>query len=126
VRSRTLTFTNAGLIKPVLRSGDAVGWLETDGPKHPLGILSDSNYSERTINLSSGDVLVFVTDGVTEEQNRVREFYGEQRLLDLIRAMDSSGLSARRIKEKVLKDVKEFSGPTIQDDDITVVVVKAV
>lgn len=126
MRAKTVTFTNAGLVRPILKSGQRTEWLHTEGSKHPLGILSESGYGERTLHLKKGDVVVFVTDGVTEEQDRSRELYGDLRLFDLVRSLDTERLSARSIKESILADVKRFSDSTVQDDDITVVVVKAV
>ena len=38
--------------------------------------------------------------------------------------MDISNLSAKDIKNKIIEDVKNFSGSALQYDDMTVVVVK--
>jgi len=81
-------------------------------------------YKEKTLSLNTGDVLVFVTDGITEEQTRTRQLYGEEALQKLIAAMDSTQLSARQIKDRIINDVQVFSGASHQEDDMTVVIVK--
>lgn len=122
--AQTLTFTNAGLIEPLRKSADAVVALEAAGPKQPLGLLRDNHYQERKVRLQSGDVVVFVTDGVTEERNAAKVFYGEERLKALLQQMDTTAMPAREIKARIIDDVKRFSGASAQQDDMTVVVVK--
>ncbi len=124
LKTKELTFTNAGLIEPLLKRGAAAVYLEATGCKHPLGVAKDDFYEERKLPLQSGDMLVFVTDGIIEEQNRGGEFYGEQALQELLTRMDTAHASAATIKEKILAEVKRFSGVTAQDDDMTVIVVK--
>jgi ligand-binding sensor domain-containing protein len=124
LKTKALTFTNAGLIEPLLKSGEAVIPLEAAGTTQPLGIVCDNVYQERTVQLQSGDVLIFVTDGITEELNHAKEFYGDGRLRKLIHDMDTAALSAKEIKEKIITEVKRFSGATQQDDDMTVIVMK--
>lgn len=126
LETRELTFTNAGLIEPLLKSGKAVVPLQATGTTQPLGLACDNVYQEKTMQLESGEVLVFVTDGIVEEFNHAKEFYGEDRLRKLIREMDTAKLSAKAIKEKIIAEVKSFSGLTMQDDDMTVVVVKVI
>jgi sigma-B regulation protein RsbU (phosphoserine phosphatase) len=124
LETRELTFTNAGLIEPLLKSGEAVVPLAAAGTTQPLGLARDNVYQEKTMQLKSGEALIFVTDGVVEEFNRAKELYGEDRLRKLIQEMDTAKLSAKAIKEQIIAEVKRFSGLTTQDDDMTVVVIK--
>lgn len=126
IKTKMLTFTNAGLIEPLLKSGNAIIPLEADGTTHPLGLVRNNVYQERTIQLQSGDVLVLVTDGIVEEFNRAKEFYGENRLRKLIQAMNAAALSAQAIRDQIIAEVKRFSGMTEQDDDMTVIVIKVI
>lgn len=126
VKTKMLTFTNAGLIEPLLKSGNAAIPLEAAGTTHPLGLVRDNVYQERTMQLKSGDVLILVTDGIIEEFNRAKEFYGENRLRKLIQAMNTAALSAQAIRDQIITEVKRFSGMTAQDDDMTVIVIKVI
>ena len=123
LRTQELTFTNAGLVEPILKSENSVTFLQAKGSTHALGMIENNVYAERNVQLQSGDVLVFATDGVTEGQNHSRESYGEERLKNLLLSMSTSILSAKEIKERIIRDVKSFSGKA-HHDDMTVIVVK--
>ena len=70
-----------------------------------------------------GDVLLFVTDGVTEAFDHAGNEFGELRLRELLHKINH--LSATEIRNAIIKEIKEFARQTIQQDDQTVVVVKA-
>lgn len=81
-------------------------------------------YTEQTITLSPGDLLVLYTDGVTEAMNPERtQEYEEHRLIACIQKHRKG--SAGEIMNAIVEDVKNFSH-NIQYDDITLIVVKAV
>lgn len=121
---KELTFANAGLNKPLLRTHDAVSLLDPTGATHPLGMLPESEYLERTVRLASGDVIVLHTDGILEAQDRARNLYGEERLLQLFETLDVSGASAQDIRDAIFRDVQRFTASAPQHDDMTVVVIK--
>jgi len=124
VTRRELTFANAGLNKPLLRSSSGVSLLEPTGTTHPLGMLPVSEYHERSVHLTPGDVLVLHTDGILEAQDRNRNMYGEERLMSLLGLLPLSSASARTIRDAILDDVQKFTATAPQHDDMTVVVVK--
>jgi serine phosphatase RsbU (regulator of sigma subunit)/ligand-binding sensor domain-containing protein len=125
INTKELTFTNAGLIEPLLKSGGAVQYVEATGLKHPLGLIEDVTYAEKKVQLKAGDILIFMTDGVPEAQNRNKINYGEDRLKSLLEEMNTATRSAQEIKEEIISDVKRFSGAAPQHDDMTVIVVKS-
>lgn len=77
---------------------------------------------EKRIQYHSGDVFMFVTDGITEGQKLSGDEFGEERLSDILAA--SRALPAAAIRDKVLTEVKAFAGEASQHDDQTIVVVK--
>jgi serine phosphatase RsbU (regulator of sigma subunit) len=87
-----------------------------------LGMFDSASYESRTFRLDRGDVLVVVSDGLTDAQNLNGEVFGEQRLLQIIRQEAPSGSDA--IERKFLKDIEEFTQDMAQTDDITFVVVE--
>ena len=121
---KELTFANAGLNKPLLRSHSAVSLLDPTGATHPLGMLRESEYHERTVRLTSGDVIVLQTDGILEAQDRARNLYGEERLLQLLETLDVTLHSAQQIRDTIFSDVQRFTASAPQHDDMTVVVIK--
>jgi len=64
-KSRVFTFSNAGHDPGILRRADGTVIL-LNALGTALGIFADASYEERVIGLSSGDILLFYTDGVTE------------------------------------------------------------
>ncbi|MGB7546054.1 MAG: ATP-binding protein, partial [Methanothrix sp.] len=70
-----------------------------------------------------GDVAVFYTDGVTEAMNTRGELFGMQRLIGAVSKTCQS--PAEEIMARILEEVSAFRGDLEQNDDITLVVLKA-
>jgi hypothetical protein len=77
---------------------------------------------EQEIKLNKGDLLIFYTDGFTEAMNKHLEEYGENRLLEIVKANEDK--PAREIIDAVHRDVISFVNDYPQHDDMTMVVVK--
>ncbi|MBI1799681.1 MAG: SpoIIE family protein phosphatase [Candidatus Eisenbacteria bacterium] len=121
-RNRVLIFSNAGHNPPILlREGGRIDYL-TDGGV-ALGVLPDARYEERPIAIRPGDVLVLYTDGVTEAEGPLGEQFGRRRLEECVARI--SGLPARQIVDGVVGEVLGFAGERGQNDDLTLVVLKA-
>ena len=58
-----------------------------------LGLFSHWTYSDREVQLASGDVLVLMTDGVLEAWDKEEEEFGYQRLIRLRAGQPQSGRS---------------------------------
>jgi len=126
VPTKKFTYTIAGFNAPLLKSSNSVIRLDRAGHGVPLGAFDDSTYNEDTVRLKSEDVLVLFTDGITDAKNNSKEFYGDDRLINLLKKTDASDQSAHEIKSEIVADVKGFIGSTQQEDDMTIVVIKAV
>lgn len=91
----------------------------------PLGIIKGLTVeSSRKIVFSPGDILVLVTDGFFEWADRDNILFGEERLIQAIRAY--SHLSSDEIISALYEDVLTFSQGTPQMDDLTAVVIKRI
>ncbi|KAA0251826.1 MAG: histidine kinase [Acidobacteria bacterium] len=123
---RTLTFVNAGLCEPLLRSGDVATYLTTEGTSFPLGSYSGSRYLARTVPLSTGDVVVLYTDGVPEATDRGGTQWGYDALAGFLRGLPAASLTARQIRDAIVAEVHRVSGGPGLADDVALVVVKAV
>ena len=86
------------------------------------GGCSSSLLVEQTLVLSTGDVCLFFTDGITEAMNSQDDCYGEQRLGCLIE--DHGHLSCEELRERMLRDVEAFVGGAPQHDDMTMILLK--
>jgi len=119
---RTFTYVNAGHNSPMVLHANDDHVIELEPTGIALGLMEDSLYKKANISLTSGDIIVLFTDGVTEATNMKEELYGEERLQVIILA--NAGLSSGEITKKILHDVQEFTGEAPQSDDITLLVVK--
>ena len=117
-----IRFVNAGHPPAYLIStqkGKPVDRLRRTGMA--LGVMENAHWEQKIVKLTRGDVLLFYTDGVTEAQNPRGVYFGEQRLLELIRS--KSTCSAEEIQETILTDVENFVGSEHQQDDIALIVI---
>ena len=89
----------------------------------PLGMIDGMTYEDSRLKcLKAGDMIVLVTDGFYEWQNREAEEFGMERLKDTIR--EARDCSADEVIARLYTAVKNFSGGTEQNDDLTMVVIK--
>jgi len=86
------------------------------------GSIFAAELEERAFLYESGDVMAFVTDGITEARNERGEEFGEGELLELLRC--HAALPAAEIRSHILEKVSAFAGSVPQHDDQTLVVVK--
>jgi sigma-B regulation protein RsbU (phosphoserine phosphatase) len=121
-QTRRLTYVNAGHNAPILRRAN--GTLEKlDVGGLPLGIRSPVPYEIASVDLRSGDALIFYTDGVVEAFNENNEEFGEDRWRAVIRSLPV--LRAQETLQFLMKHVDEFVGATRQADDITCLVFRS-
>jgi sigma-B regulation protein RsbU (phosphoserine phosphatase) len=67
--------------------------------------------------LSPGDTFVLFSDGVSEAMNAADDFFGEDRLLAMLDALDPR--APADIVRETLNAVRDFAGAAPQSDDIT-------
>ncbi|MGB9595957.1 MAG: two-component regulator propeller domain-containing protein [Candidatus Poribacteria bacterium] len=120
-KTKQLYYSNAGQTYPIIKRNGIVKGIELGGL--PLGILADTTYEEKVIDLHSSDYLIFYTDGLTDAMNEAEEVYGVDRLNELIRNAPSD-LSANDMIQYILNDVQKFVGESKQYDDITLIVLR--
>jgi sigma-B regulation protein RsbU (phosphoserine phosphatase) len=112
---RTLTFANAGHLRPLLITGDSAQFLDVE-QGIPLG-LGPGSFSEVEVKLPVGFRLVFYSDGITEAENRADEEYGLVRLQKHLSRTDASA-------ESLLDDVRSFAEGSGLRDDASVILVQ--
>lgn len=118
--TKTLRYVNAGHNPPlVIRKDGSIAFLEAGGA--PVGIFGDWSYEEGKFQLTSGDLIVAYTDGVTEATNSSGEYWGVE---GLAKAVDSSDTkSVDDLVTAVFSAMDEFSNGK-QEDDATVAVLR--
>jgi sigma-B regulation protein RsbU (phosphoserine phosphatase) len=117
-----MTFSNAGHNYPiVIRRGRDPMFLERGGLV--LGIQDGAVYEEERVHLSTGDLLVLYTDGISEATDKHGEFYGDDRLCQLVREFPHD-LSARQVTERILEALRGFLDGEEARDDMTLMVLR--
>jgi sigma-B regulation protein RsbU (phosphoserine phosphatase) len=98
---------------------------ELGGNEMVLGV--DKNWSFKDYyrnNWSSGQLILIGTDGIWETQNNQGEQFGKERLRKVLRR--NSHVSAAKIVRAVTDTLADFRQKAPQEDDVTLVVIKAI
>lgn len=121
--SRTLVFSNAGHPAGYLLGADGSLKQRLARNGRALGMMPDTTYTDGpAMVLAPGDLLLLLTDGVEEAVGSDDHAFGDQRVLELVRAHRQE--PAQAIVNALYAATKSFVGPGRQADDVTVVVVK--
>jgi sigma-B regulation protein RsbU (phosphoserine phosphatase) len=120
--SRRLTYVNAGHVPPYLvRCDGAVERLTAGGTA--LGLLEEQTYEVGEVQLEPGDVVVMVTDGVTEALSTDDEEFGDERAVSTLRRLAKE--PAQKMVRGLQEAVASWTGPAGCSDDLTVLILKA-
>lgn len=119
---RTLTYVNCGHNPPfVYRATE--GNIQELAPTGPvMGIIESMQCKQQQIEMSSGDVTLLYTDGITEGFNENEQEFGDERLKDVLTK------HAKKSPAEILSEIKTaleaFVGSAPQSDDRTIVLLK--
>jgi serine phosphatase RsbU (regulator of sigma subunit) len=118
--ARRLRYANCGhLAGIVLRHNGEVERLHSTATV--LGLFEEWHSPTFECHLSTGDIFVLYTDGVTEAFNDSEEEFGEDRLIAALRR--NSSLPPAEILSATINEIQRFS-PHEQHDDITLIVAR--
>jgi phosphoserine phosphatase RsbU/P len=118
--TRRLRYANCGHLSGLLLRAD--GNLEQlESTSTLLGLFREWDCSMCEEELSTGDVLVLYTDGITEASNNEGEEFGDRCLIAALR--QHRELSCQALLSTIVDEVQRFSSEE-QHDDITAIVAK--
>lgn len=105
-----------------IHEGEAI-WLESNCL--PLGIMMDVPCQRSKIrDYCAGDYFILYTDGFVEAMNPDGEYYGEQRLQDLMLDGIKESPDVEDLMKVLYADTEAWLAGEAPDDDLTIVVVK--
>jgi serine phosphatase RsbU (regulator of sigma subunit)/CHASE2 domain-containing sensor protein len=121
-RSGEVELCNAGHNAPILlRTAEPPQELDgASGP--PLCVDETFPYTTQRLKLESGNILLFITDGVTEAENERQARYGTARAIACVAGEQITDAAA--VCAKLLADVKTFAAGAPPYDDLTIVAVR--
>ena len=122
VKTGEINFCNAGHNPPYILSKD--GKLERlpNSESTMMGVFDFMDFTNETVRLDEGDMLVMYTDGVDEACNINDEEFSDERLEMALK--DCTDKPCQETIDHVLGKVKEFVGNAEQSDDITMLAIK--
>jgi sigma-B regulation protein RsbU (phosphoserine phosphatase) len=119
-KTRLLTYCNQGHTPACLMRGDHLQELTTPGIA--LGAQKFTAVMVESVTLQLQDLLFLYTDGVIEAHNSDQQLFGLPRLRALLSRTHAKAPSL--IIDQLLEELRLFSGPVAQHDDITALAVR--
>jgi sigma-B regulation protein RsbU (phosphoserine phosphatase) len=124
-RSRNLKWVRAGHEPAVVFHAQSQTISHLDGTGLVLGVDDAYDFEDNTESTcQAGDIILIGTDGINETRNKAQEIFGHKRIEEILR--NNAQSSAKVIQETIVKAVDAFRGDLAQEDDITLVVIKAI
>ncbi len=114
-------YVRAGHPSPLLLRQGAVSELYNDG-SFPIGLVEEASYTAERIQLEPDDTLVLFTDGVTEAEDKDRNLFEVERLIEVL--TQHCGCSLDTIEQCIVGAVEKFAHGANQSDDITLLLAR--
>ena len=89
-----------------------------------LGVFNEIDLHEQTVELSSGSMLLLCSDGIAEAPNRQNVNFGFEGVAKTVSQLPHP--SAHAVCDELIKAVNKHQAGSLQHDDMTAVVVRAV
>lgn len=121
--SGELTYCNGGHLAPLLcgQRGGATPIAAIEGGM-ALGIVEDAPYEEGRVQLAAGDLVLLVTDGITEAADRDEALFSDARLAEAL--ANCASRSPQEVVDRVLERVASFTAGAPQNDDLTLLAIR--
>jgi phosphoserine phosphatase RsbU/P len=120
--SRRLRYSNAGHPPSLLYRPSSSHFAELDAEGLILGVQKEIGFEESTLLIEPGDLLLLYTDGIIEAEDQNGEFFGSDRLKELVAAHQPKAPAG--IISAVLDAVHTFTGSATFQDDISMLLLK--
>ena len=123
LKTREFSYARAGHEPPLIMHADGSVERMPHSPGMAIGLWEPVTLDEKTIKLTSGDTLLLYTDGMTDCRDPKGESYGLERIKTTLSEL--SKLSAQQMCNVLLENLQTYQDGSKQDDDVTLVAVKA-
>ncbi len=119
--TRVCTYVNAGHNPPLLYRADEDDLTELTRTGMAVGVLVDTLYEQRDIQLAPGDFLLLYTDGIIDAIDAQEQLFGMTRLRQVVE--ERRHAPPRELVTSLTQAVDDFVGPTPRFDDVTILVI---
>ncbi len=118
-----LYFCNAGHNPPVIGGDEQHGSFLEMEPNAPIGLWPGIDYIGEEIETIKGRPLFIYSDGLNEAENKNKEQFGDERMLDILR--HTVFKNARQVVETLKKEVERHRDGAEANDDLTIMCIRA-
>ncbi|HTY58256.1 MAG TPA: PP2C family protein-serine/threonine phosphatase [Bacteroidota bacterium] len=118
--SGVVRIVNAGHPPPILIRPGGIEQMEKAGPA--LGLMDSAKFSEQVVDLAPGEIVLLYSDGLIETRNPAGEFFGEERLRNLLPGSCAS--PAAVLGERLVAACDNFQGDAPSHDDLSLVILQ--
>jgi sigma-B regulation protein RsbU (phosphoserine phosphatase) len=123
-QTQILSYSNAAHNPPLLwqASTHSIKRLDTLGML--IGLEADSQYEDAQVQLTTGDTILYYTDGFTDAANQKGDRFEEENLIQAFNWACEHCSSTQAILDHLFEQVQQFIGSTKRNDDMTLVVMQ--
>lgn len=118
--SGRLHYVRAGHIPPFVRRADGSLQRLAHAGGLPLGVEAGLPYCADSLDLTGGDCLLVVTDGITEACDPAGELFGEERVAQWLAAQSPQPPTVRSL----LATVRQFEAGAPPSDDVGIILLR--
>ena len=122
--NRTLFYSNAGHVPPLLYRSSENTCQKLVAEGLIIGVRKGETYEAKQLQMQEGDVLLLYTDGITEAMNAAGEEFGVDRLCRSFVARHKE--APQTIIDTITMEVAAFTGISVMEDDVTMIVMKVI
>ncbi len=115
IKTGVMQYVNAGHTPLLVDNKEGYQYVKTQR-NIVLGVQKDAVFKAESMRLKEGAKIFLYTDGVTEAENNNHQFYGQDRLLDVLKKPYDT---PQETLKAVTDDIQNFADGNEQSDDIT-------
>lgn len=123
LKTRLFSYARAGHEPPLILHADGTVERMAHSPGMALGLWDPITLDERSVTLTSGDSLLLYTDGMTDCRDPQGESFGLERIKEILG--DLCKFNAQKTCDTLLETLQGFQQGSKQDDDVTLVAIRA-
>ena len=110
------TYVSCGHESALLYQSDTGTIVELTATGPPLGVTPGYNFGEHSHSLSSSDVLLLFTDGLSEARVESTELLGIDRLSEILTRHATKGIDVEHLLARVVRDAENSIREPFRDD----------
>ncbi len=118
--SGKISILNAGHIPPLIIRKDQVQEMDLGDPA--LGLMEQTRYKKLNVRLNQHELVFGYSDGLTEARNKAGDFFGDQKVKQLI--WQHHYLDSQTLGKKIIEEIQSFQGNTKPNDDLSMIILK--